>query len=337
MRKLKILCTLPMDPAGIALLEAVADFAVAPDPSAEALYQTIGDADLLLVRTQLPADLFDRPNRLLGVVRNGTGLDLIPVESATAHGIPVANVPGANTQAVVEYCLAGFLAFARGLEHINGAMRAGGWSAARARASGSSELFGKTVGIVGVGAIGSALARACKEGFGMRVVGYQRNPGNMPAFVEPVPLDTLFETSDYVSLNCPLTPETKHLVNADRLRRMKPDAVLVNAARGAVVDEAALAAALRERRIRGAAVDVFSQQPLPQDHPLLGIDNAILTPHAASLTQESLGKMSKGAARRMLQIISGERPDNLVNPEVWERYQIRRRELGADNLPGVMS
>jgi D-3-phosphoglycerate dehydrogenase len=326
MKKITVLCTLPMDPAGAAMLASVADIVVAPDQGAESLYNTIGQADVLVVRSQLPADLFDRPNRLIGVVRHGTGLDLIPVESATAHRIPVANVPGANAQAVVEYCVGSFLALARRFERMDATLRSDGWSAARSLTGAATELAGKTVGIVGLGTIGAALARACKEAFGMRVLGYQRNADRMPSFVEAVGLDALFAQSDFISLNCPLTDATRHLVNATRLRSMKKDAVIVNAARGAVIDETALAQALRERWIKAAAVDVFSEQPLRADHPFLLLKNIILTPHAAALTRESSEKMGVGAARQILQLLNGERPEFLVNPEVWER---RRRP--ADN------
>jgi D-3-phosphoglycerate dehydrogenase len=326
MKKITVLCTLPMDPAGAAMLASVADIVVAPDQGAESLYNTIGQADVLVVRSQLPADLFDRPNRLIGVVRHGTGLDLIPVESATAHRIPVANVPGANAQAVVEYCVGSFLALARRFERMDATLRGDGWSAARSLTNVTTELAGKTVGIVGLGTIGAALARACKEAFGMRVLGYQRNADRMPSFVEAVGLDALFAQSDFISLNCPLTDATRHLVNATRLRSMKKDAVIVNAARGAVIDETALAQALRERWIKAAAVDVFSEQPLRADHPFLLLKNIILTPHAAALTRESSEKMGVGAARQILQLLNGERPEFLVNPEVWER---RRRP--ADN------
>lgn len=325
MRKVIVLCSLPMDPAGAAMLASVADIVAAPDQSAESLYQTIGQADVLVVRSQLPADLFDRPNHLIGVVRHGTGLDLIPVASATAHNIPVANVPGVNSQAVVEYCVASFLALARGFARMDQILRADGWGKARAFTGAATEIAGKTVGIVGLGAIGASLAHVCKHGFGMRVLGYQRNAANMPSFVEAADLDRLFIESDFISLNCPLTDATRHLVNAERLRSMKKDAVIVNAARGPVVDEVALAHALRERWIRGAAVDVFSGQPLARDHAFFSLDNIIITPHAAALTRESSEKMGVGTAQQILQLLNDERPEFLVNPVVWEH---RRRLTG---------
>ena len=319
MRKITVLCSLPMDPAGAAMLTGVANIVSAPDQSAQSLYKSINEADILVVRSQLPADLFDRPNRLIGVVRHGTGLDLIPVASATAHNIPVANVPGVNSQAVVEYCVASFLALARGFGRMDQTLRNDGWGKARSLTGAASEIAGKTVGIVGLGAIGSALAQVCKVGFGMRVIGRKRNAATMPSFVEAVDLDTLFRQSDFVSLNCPLTDATRHLVNRDRLRSMKKDAVIVNAARGPVVDEMALAEALREGWIKGAAVDVFAEQPLKADHPFLALDNIILTPHAAALTVESSEKMGVGTARQILQLLNNERPEYLVNPEIWER------------------
>ena len=331
MRKITVLCSLPMDPAGAAMLTGVANIVSAPDQSAASLYKTIADADILVVRSQLPADLFDHPNRLIGVVRHGTGLDLIPVASATAHNIPVANVPGVNSQAVVEYCVASFLALARGFGRMDQTLRNAGWGKARAFTGSATEIAGKTVGIVGLGAIGAALAHVCKHGFGMRVIGYQRNAATMPSFVEGVDLDTLFRQSDFISLNCPLTDATRHLVNVDRLRSMKKDAVIVNAARGPVVDELALVQALREGWIRGAAVDVFAEQPLKADHPFLSLENIVLTPHAAALTRESSEKMGVGTAKQILQLLKDERPEFLVNPEVWDR----RRRLSDFASQGV--
>ncbi len=327
MRKPTVLCTLAMDPAGVDIVAPVATISVAPDTSADTLRRVVADADVLVVRNQLPGDIFEQPNRLLGVVRHGVGVDLIPVDSATAQGIPVANVPGSNSQAVVEYCLGAFLLLARRFHAMDQTLRGKGWNEARALSNATVELAGKTAGIVGLGNIGAVLARACKDGLGMRVLGYQPARALIPDFVEAVDLDTLIETSDFISLNCPLTPETRHLINKRRLRAMKPGTVLVNASRGAVVDDAALAHALSENWIAGAALDVYAEQPLRRDHPLLGLDNVVLTPHAAALTRESSAKMGIGAARQVVQLLKGQRPDHLVNPEVWDSYGKRRARL----------
>ena len=322
-----VLCTLPMHDAGAALLASAAELVIAPGADADTLRRVIGEADYLLVRNQLPADLFERPHRLRGVIRNGTGLDLIPVAAATAQGIPVANVPGANAQSVAEFCVASFLQLARRHGAMHAALTAGDWSAARAMAPATFELSGKTVGIIGTGAIGQKVAQICRNGFGMRALGYHPNPARVPDFIEAVDLESLLRESDFVSLNCPLNDSTRHLINAARLKTMKRSAYIVNAARGEVTDEAALAAALRDGRIAGAAVDVYSQQPASRDHPLLALGaevNLILTPHVAALTDESFKKMSVGAAQQILQLIDGQRPTHLVNPEVWASYPHRR-------------
>lgn len=325
--KPKVLATLPMHPAGNAMLADVVEIAVAPDHDPRTLYRMIGDADLLVVRTHLPADLLDRPHRLLGIIRHGTGLDMIPMQAATAQAIPVANVPGANAQAVAEYCIASFLALARPLHGMDLDLRAAGWAEARVQAERATELAGRTVGIVGLGSIGARLAEICHHGFGMRVLGNHRRMDAMPQFVEPAELDRLFSQSDFISLHCPLTPETRQLVDARRLALMKRTAIIVNAARGPIVEEQMLARALATGSIGGAAIDVYDEQPLRRDHLFLGLDNVLLTPHAAGLTQESTRRMSEGAAHEVLRLLRGERPLNLANPEIWEKALARRQSL----------
>ncbi|MEQ1517346.1 MAG: NAD(P)-dependent oxidoreductase, partial [Usitatibacteraceae bacterium] len=159
-------------------------------------------------------------------------------------------------------------------------------------------------------------------------VGYHPNPERVPPFVQGMALDALLATSDFISLNCPLNDSTRHLLSAARLALIKPTAFIVNAARGEVIDDSALALALKSRRIAGAAIDVYSAQPLPREHPFFALDNVVLTPHVAALTDESFEKMSTGAARQILQLIRGERPQYLVNPEVWESYPYRRTHEG---------
>jgi len=316
MIKSNVVCTLPMDPAGVSLLADRANVIVAADTKPETLYGLLDDADFLVVRSPLPEDIFDHPNRLRGVIRHGAGLDMIPVESATAHGIPVANVPGANAQAVAEYCIAAFLALARGLQRADRALREQGWHNARALSDGAAQLMDKTVGIVGLGNVGSRLALACHHGFAMRVLGYQPGRGEFPDCVQRCDLEELLAAADYVVLACPLTPQTRGMLNAVRLGLMRPGAALVNAARGPIVDEAALVEALRAGRIR-AALDVFAVQPLPEGHPYLSLPDVLLTPHLAGLTQESRAAMSVGTAEQILQLMAGKRPRHLANPEVW--------------------
>lgn len=328
MDRATVLCTLPMHPAGRALLEPVAKLTVASDAAGATLASLLPGADYLVVRTALPADLLQRPHKLRAIVRHGTGLDMIPMEDATRQGIPVANVPGANAQAVAEYVVGSFFALARRFGSLDASLRREGWLAARARASGICELAGKTVGVVGVGQIGHRIAHACATGLGMNVLGYEPSTSTLPDHVRRVALDTLLAESDFVTLNCPLTDQTRGLLDARRLGLMKRSAFLVNTARGEVVDEAALTDALARGRIAGAAIDVYATQPLPQDHPYLGLERALLTPHVASLSEESVERMSLGTAHQILQLMRGERPEHLVNPEVWATWPHRAARLG---------
>jgi D-3-phosphoglycerate dehydrogenase / 2-oxoglutarate reductase len=182
----------------------------------------------------------------------------------------------------------------------------------------ATELRGKVLGIVGVGAIGTRLAEIAHHGFRMRVLGHRRNPQGLPDFVTAADLPNLFAQSDYIALACPLTEETRGLASAALIARMKPGAWLMNVARGGVVDEAALVAALREGRIGGAALDVYAAQPLAPDHELRRLPNVVLTPHVAGLTAEAVVTMSAVAAEEVVRILRGERPRNFINPAAWD-------------------
>ena len=319
MARFKVALTNPSVPVGEEIIKAVADLVVAPDIRPDTLRALAADCDVLVVRTKLPDDIFERPHRLKGVVRHGAGVDLIPMESATKLGIPVANVPGANAQTVAEYVVATMLMLSRATHRMDALVRTKGWETARVISDEGVELAGKTVGIVGVGAIGQVVARICGAGFGMQVTGFQRNMGKLMKGVTGVALDKLFAESDFIVLACPLTPETKGLASKARIASMRRNAVLVNVSRGPVVDEAAITEALLHRRIRGAALDVFDKQPLAPGHPLMALDNVVLTPHQAGLTVEAVERMSEGAAQETVRLLRGEKPVNLVNPEVWDR------------------
>jgi D-3-phosphoglycerate dehydrogenase len=321
----KVLLTNAIDPVGDRLLAGAAEIVRAPDTKPETLNALVADADLLVVRAFLPPDIFERANRLRGVVRHGVGLDMIPMESATAHGIPVANVPGSNAEAVAEHALAGMLLIARQSHAMDRELRAVDWPTARKRADAGTELLGRTLGVIGMGNVGARIAEICSAAFRMRVLGTPTRSRALPAFVESASAERIFAESDFVVLACPLTAETRHLANAARLASMKPGAALVNVARGPVVDEGALVAALTARRIRGAVLDVFAEQPLARDHPFLALDNVILSPHAAGITDESMKRMSQGAAEEALRLLAFEKPRHFCNPEVWERH-LQRHE-----------
>ncbi|MEP9379224.1 hydroxyacid dehydrogenase [Aquabacter sp. CN5-332] len=309
-----VYATNALHPDGTALLAPHARIVVGADTSDETLRRHTREADAVIVRAKLPDDVFAGATRLKGVVRHGVGLDFIPVAAATALGIPVANLPGSNTQAVAEYVFSALFHLRRPLGRMDARLRAGGWNKARGLADTTSELGGTTLGIIGLGSIGKRIATIAQGGFGMRVLGASRS-GAAVEGVEGVSLERLFAESDAVVVACPLTAQTKGLVSADLLARMKPHAVLVNPARGPIVDTAALLVALREHRIAGAATDVYDVHPVDGDDPLFGLDTLLMTPHVAGITSTSMRAMSIGAAEEVLRMLRGEAPKNLVNPD----------------------
>lgn len=309
-----VLLTNPMHADGEAILSPHARLLVAPDTRPETLRAWAKEADGIIVRAKLPDDIVDHAPRLKGMVRHGVGLDFIPVAAATARGVAVANLPGSNTTAVAEYAMSALLHLRRPIHLMNGLMRSEGWGASRATTETFTELSGSTLGILGVGTIGRRVAQIARLGFGLKVIGTSRRTGALPAEVEEVSLDHLFERSDALVICCALTDQTRGLVNAARLARMRPHAVVINVSRGAVVENVPLIAALKAGKLGGAALDVFDIQPLPVDDALFDCPNLLLTPHAAALTASSSRGMAVGAAEEMLRILRGEQPLNLVNP-----------------------
>jgi D-3-phosphoglycerate dehydrogenase len=260
----------------------------------EAVEQALGGAHALVVRseTRVTAEMMNRAPQLRVVARAGTGVDTIDVPAATRRGIAVMNTPGANTVSAAEHAMGLLLGLARHIPWAAEAMRRGAWD--RKRFEGT-ELRGKTIGVIGLGRIGAHVAQIARA-FGMTVVAHDPFlPAERAAELQIrlLPLDQLLRTADVVTLHVALTDDTRHLINAERLRLMKPTSVLVNTARGELVDEAALAEAIREKRIGGAAVDVFAVEPLPADSPLRQLDRVILTPHLAASTAEAQDRVAQ--------------------------------------------
>jgi D-3-phosphoglycerate dehydrogenase len=324
----RILSTHPLHPRAAAMLADAGDLVVASRPDADALLREGREADIVIVRAPLPEALFGEAPRLRAAIRHGAGLDMIPIEAATRAGVLVANVPAVNAVTVAEHVFLVTLALLRRFRQVDGDLRAKGWAAGRAHADAGHDLAGRTLGIVGMGAVGRAVARIARHGFGLEVAAFTRTPANVPEGVRALDLDTLVATADVLVLCCPLTAETRGLIGAERVARMKPGALLVNVARGPVVDEAALVAALRSGRIGGAALDVFDTQPLPPDHPLLSFDTVILTPHMAGITEESMMRMGVGAAEEAVRVLAGDLPVNLRNPEAVPAYRRRFPQSG---------
>ena len=323
---LRVLLTDPIDAAGMELLRARgAEPVLAPEGSTETVKRLAREADGAIIRSKLPEDIFEAAPRLRAVTIHGSGTDLVPLASANARGVLVANLPGENAQSVAEYCMMAMLMLARNSAAITAAMRAQPWDTARALSGPAREIAGLTAGIIGVGAIGKRLAHICRNGFGMTVLGHQRRLDRLPPEAQPASLEELLAQSDFVVLACPLTPETHHLLDAARLALMKRGAWLINVGRGAVVDETALIDVLHEKRIAGAMLDVYEHYRIEPGHPLFALDNVILTPHLAGSTRESRARSSVRAAEETLRMLAGEKPRNLVNPEAWDARRAGNR------------
>lgn len=254
---------------------------------------------------------------LVAVARPGIGVDNVDLAAATERGVLVINTPSAPSESTAEHAVALLLGLAAGV--VEGDRWVHGDRSAAL--SIGLELRGRTLGVVGLGRIGRRVAQICGPGLGMRVLGYDPfldAPAVQALGVEPVPgLEALLAGSDAVSLHLPLTPQTRGSFDAAALARMKRGAILVNASRGQVVDEDALVDALRSGHLRGAALDVFHVEPPPPDHPLLALPNVVATPHIASRTDGGTAAMGEGVATQLLQLLRGERPEHLVNPEAW--------------------
>ena len=308
----------PIAQSGIDVLSRSCKVVQVPDSSPDTIRRLARESDGIIIRGKLPDDIFEVAPRVRAVCVHGTGTDLVPLESATGRGVMVANLPGINAQSVAEYCVLGMLMLARNIVAITAAMRARPWDEARQGAMKAEELEGMTVGIIGVGEIGGRVARICRRGFGMRVLGTQRRPERMPADAQPAAFDELMRQSDFVVVACPLTKQTHHLINPASLGLMKRTAWIVNVGRGAVIDEPALIDALKGRRIAGAMLDVYEHYQIEHGHPLFGLDNVILTPHLAGGTNASRSRASVAAADEMLRMLAGQPPRNFVNPEALE-------------------
>jgi len=292
-------------------------------PPREVLLREVADIDglLSLLTDRIDGELLDRAPRLRVVSNYAVGYDNIDVPAATARGVVVTHTPGVLTETVADFAMALILAAARRLVEADRYTRAGRWRSWEPMLFLGQDVHGATLGLVGLGRIGSAVARRAK-GFAMRILYYdvvRRADLEAELGLEYRPLEEVLREADFVSIHTPLTPETRHLIGREQLRMMKPTAVLVNTARGPIVDTRALAEALRERWIWGAALDVFEQEPVEPDHPLLVLDNVIVAPHIASASTETRTQMALMAAENLLAVLEGRRPPNPVNPEVLER------------------
>jgi D-3-phosphoglycerate dehydrogenase len=292
--------------------------AVAARTEAEYL-ERCGEADGLLVQYgAITRRVLDGLPRVRVLVRYGVGVDGIDMAAATDHGVPVVNVPDYGTDEVANHAVALLLALARKVARLDRQTRSGGWDVFRIGPV--TRLAGQTVGIFGCGRIGSAVARKL-SGFDVRLLGCDPYVATFPPGVQPVAFGRLLAESDYVTIHCPLTDETRHAFDAESLARMRSSAVLINTARGGVVDTRALVEALQQGDLAGAGLDVLEQEPIDPASPLLRMEQVIVTPHAAWYSEEGRSDLKRRAAEEAVRVLRGERPRHCVNAEVLGRMR----------------
>ena len=338
----RVLIADKLAPEGMAVLEHAAnlkqlqvDERTGLDP--QALREAIGDYDALIVRSSstVTREVIEAARRLRVIGRAGIGVDNIDVEAATRHGIAVMNTPGGNNVTTAEHAISMLLALARSIPQATASMKAGKWEKSKLI---GSEICGKILGIIGMGNIGRLVAERAL-GLKMKVIAYDpflTLEKAQQLGVDLVGLDALLQRADFVSIHTPLLPETRNLIDAAAVAKMKPTARLINCARGGIVDEAALAEALRGKRLAGAALDVFEEEPPPPDHPLLHLDSVICTPHLGAATAEAQVAVSVGIAEQIVQFLVSNVIHSAVNMpsisaeqlEVLRPYLILAERLG---------
>jgi lactate dehydrogenase-like 2-hydroxyacid dehydrogenase len=295
-----------------------------PPPRAALLDAIRGcDGVLTLLTDRVDDEFLDAAGSQLKVVSNyAVGFDNIDVPAVTRRGIPAGNTPGVLTDTTADLAFALLMAAARRLPEGDRYVRAGKWKTWGPLLLLGPDVHGATIGIVGFGRIGQAMARRAR-GFGMKILYHDVHRADPIIEAEHgasfLPLEELLPRSDFVSLHVNLTPETKGLINAEKLAWMKPTAVLVNTSRGPVVDGDALAAALKKGTIFAAGLDVTDPEPIPMDSPLVGLDNCLIVPHIASASRATRGKMAQMAAANLVAGVRGERLPTPINPEVYDR------------------
>src|ERR1700759_246455 len=296
----------------------------APILSAAHVYQVGAARDEIAPHFHVHDDLLKRTPNLLIVSSNGAGFDPVDVDACTRAGVLVLNQSGGNADSVAEHALGMLLTLSKRIIEADRALR-------RDRDVNRNALIGReaggsTIGIVGIGNVGRRLAELCKGLLRMKVLAYDPYLSKEEIAArgaEKVELDELMRRSDYVSINCPLTKDNRGMIGAKQFALMQPHAFFITTARGFIHDEDALLAALREKRIAGAGLDVWSKEPPPPEHPLLRFDNVLASPHTAGVTRAARENMGHTPARQILDALDGKRPPRIINPEVWPHYSER--------------
>lgn len=318
MREHTVFVPEPIAPAGMDVLAQHCQI-IAPWQTGQPAGEIPTEADAALVRIyRVDAQRMEAAPKLRVVAKHGVGLDNIDIPSASARQVAVLWTPEANAEGVAQHAIALMLALANKVKEADAGVRAGRFE--ERMALGGIEVCERTLGIIGLGRIGRRTARKAALGLGMHVLAYDpyadRSAYEGPAvFVDS--LDELLGRADFVTLHVPLTDETHHLIDGERLAQMKPGAYLINTARGAAVDETAVAESLYAGRLAGAAIDVFAQEPPDPSHPLQNAPNALLTPHVAGLSDRALVRVATEAAEGIVDVLQGRPPRSPVNAEIF--------------------
>lgn len=279
------------------------------------------DGVLSLLTDRIDGDVLDRHPGLKVISNVAVGYDNVDVDAATARGVAVCNTPGVLTEATAELAFALLMSTARRIPEAVEYVRDGQWKTWGPLLLLGANVTGAIIGIVGFGRIGQAVAKMA-SGFGMTILAHDRSPETKDTHgldVRFVDMDALLAEADFVTLHVAYAPETHHLIDADALKKMKPSSILINTARGPVVDTDALVAALQNGEIFAAGLDVTDPEPLPVDHPLVKMDNCVVLPHIGSATVQARDAMATLAARNLVAVLAGRQPEAIVNPEVLNR------------------
>lgn len=316
---MKILLLEVIHPDAVELLKTIGNVHQIESLAPDHVNEQFTDAAAVLTRGRgrIPREALLAGKQLKCVARCGAGTDNIDVATATELGLPVLFSPDGTTFSVAEHAIMLMMAVGRKLTMLDREVKSNNWEI-RNRIGIGAELFGKTLGIVGLGRIGKRTAELA-QAFGMNVIYWSaQSRDNAYQFAE---LEEVFRQSDIVSISLSLNDGTRNLVNAHLISQMKPSAILVNTARGEVIDELALARALAEKRIAGAGLDVMASEPPPDDHPFFQMDNVVITPHIATITDVAYRKMCVEVAEQVIRVLKGEQPDtgSVRNPEVLKR------------------
>lgn len=308
---LRVFLVEPIHPDAVAYLQDHARVTVGDSFEPDYLIARLKEADAVILRTRgrLSREVLAEARHLRVIGKHGIGLDNVDVDAARELGIPVVYTPTDNVQSVAEHAVAMMLALSRRFAAADRAVRSGDWQIRERERP--RDLAGKTLGLVGAGRIGTQIGMVCRHGFAMNIIYFDAVANTTleeSCCARRVPLDELCRTADFVSVHLPLTEGTRGIIGRDAIALMKPSAYVINVARGGVIDEAALADALREQRIAGAGIDVFSVEPVPPDHPFLSLPNALLTPHTAGLSEESGLRMAMTVSQDVVRVLKGEPP-----------------------------